>query len=834
MSDPARWDEHARLSIDGSAYEVVGVRGEEALSTLFRYDVTAATPHAGADPKELLSHDAELVLSDGLSGERVVRGIVAEARLTIEDAGEPRLVVTLRPQAYLLSLGRRCVVFQDASVAEIIESVVHEARVRARLALARSYGRRVYTAQFEESSWSFLGRLCEEEGIYTWFDHDEGGSAIVFADTSTSAPDLAGGPRVAFATGTGMTTSVETIGELGPVVELTPTRFSLGSFDPQNPRFRPAAHAGHGELAVYDAPGDAPADERALAARAATMREAAEAARVTVGGKSTSARLTPGRVVEVVGHPAARFDRRFLVTEITVDVVQRRRGAAAPATSGAKRARELLRLARGAAGSPMRSPVEVGATDGARQFEVAFRALDGAVPYRAPLATPTPLRPGLQTGVVVGPPGEEVHPDATGRVRVQLHWDREGKRDDRSGRWMRVVQRGTAGSMLLPRVGWNVVTMNVEGAPDLPAVVSRLFDAEHPPPYPLPENKTRQTFRTATTPSGASSPAARSSGGGGGDPVVIEGRAAGGGGGGSNEIRYENKAGAEEMFIHASGDMTVLVQDAKSEDIKSTSTRMIAANRALEVGQNFDETIGGVQTIFIGGNDTETVGKARDKTVGKDESSTIGASRHLAVKGSNETSVAGTRDLGVGVAQIDLSIGNIQLKTAMLKEFVGVAAVRVTPRDISESVGAMGITASAVAAKLGVKGLAATAAGGVKLSVGVGGVVQTIGGAKIELCALERTISTTKSYSESVGGMMIVKALDKLTEMAPLLDIQSRGALEVRSKTTLHFVADDSIEIACGGSKITITPQEVRIHAPSLNLAGAKITATAARIDHNV
>jgi hypothetical protein len=316
---------------------------------------------------------------------------------------------------------------------------------------------------------------------------------------------------------------------------------------------------------------------------------------------------------------------------------------------------------------------------------------------------------------------------------------------------------------------------------------------------------------------------------------LIEGRAFGGGGGdGANEIRYENKAGLEEMFVHASGDMSVLVQNAKSEDIKSNSLRAVAVDHSLEVGGNYDETIGASQYIVIGGNDTETVGQARDKSVGKDESSTVGGSRQLAVKGSNETSAVGTRDLAVGVAQIDISLGDIQLKTATLKQFVGVAVVRITPKDITESVGAKNITASTVAGALGAKGLLATAASAVKFNVNVGGVVQTIGGAKIELTPLERTIATTKSYTELVGGMMTLKAGETFKDLAKELAIVGRASMSVHSKTTLNFVAEERIDIECGSSKLMITKDEVRISGPSLNLSGTTVSAKGKKIHHNV
>src|SRR6185436_264741 len=120
---------------------------------------------------------------------------------------------------------------------------------------------------------------------------------------------------------------------------------------------------------------------------------------------------------------------------------------------------------------------------------------------------------------------------------VQHYWDREGKRDDKASTWMRVGQFPLGGSMILPRIGWDMLIGHHEGDIDRPAVVTHLYDGEHPVPYALPANKTRTAFQTATSP----------------------------GGGSTNEMRFEDKAGSEEIFLNASKDMNVVVGDCMGE-----------------------------------------------------------------------------------------------------------------------------------------------------------------------------------------------------------------------------------------------------------------------------
>lgn len=793
--------EHASVEIGGAPYEVVLVEGEEVISSLFHYEAIIAARDDGPAPSALLGRRATITFRDVYHGQRSIRGIISEARSSIEPDGQNRLTIVVRPPAFRLTLGCESRVFHDASVVDIVQRVLARAGIPARWELAREYPARVYTAQYREPDWSFIGRLCEDEGIYYWFDHEGDESVLVFADHSASAPDLSGGPRIRFAVATGAAAPVETIEELGAAVQVTPTRFALGSFDPARPRFKVDVVSGAGNLEVYDAPGGGPVSPGVLAARATTMREAAAASRSTVSGIATSVRLTPGRALEVIGHPASRFDGRFLVTAVSVRVIQRRRGGA----HGDRPRSDQRRQIRSAHLLGLQSALAMESSAAAqdRPLLIRFRALDSSAPFRPPRVTPRARQAGLQSGIVIGPTGAEVHPDEAGRVRVQLHWDREGDRSDTAGKWMRVAQRGTASSMLLPRIGWNVLTTNEEGSVDAPMVMSRIFDAEHPPPYTLPDNMTRTVYKTATTP----------------------------GGGSFNEIRYEDKAGAQEMFVNASRDMSVLVQDAKSEDIKANASREVVVDHTLHVGSNVDETIGGDQIITIGGNETEIVGGSRVKTVGKDEESTIGGSRRLNVGGGNDASITGTRRLSVGTTQLDASLGDVKATAPMLKVRVGGALIRLTPRNIEEHVGQT-VTASSIGNQLG--GLAAKAASLVSFSVDVGGVVQTIGGAKLELAGAGRTIVATKSYKEMVGGAIFLKAKGTLTDEATLQStISVKGELDASGEVVV-FKAGEKIEITCGESSLTVTDGEVRIHATNIDLQGASIDASAPSIDFNL
>jgi type VI secretion system secreted protein VgrG len=469
------------------------------------------------------------------------------------------------------------------------------------------------------------------------------------------------------------------------------------------------------------------------------LRDAALAARDGVAGTSTSARLTPGRVVEITGHPVTRYDRRFLVTETRYEVSQRR-----------QESRE-------------------------RTYLCSFRAIPVEASYRPPARTPRARQAGLQSGIVVGPPSAEIHPDDQGRVRVQLHWDRKGARNDASGRWMRVAQRGTADSMLLPRIGWNVLTFNEEGAVDDPALLSRIHDTEHPPAYTLPGAKTRTVFKTATSPADGS----------------------------FNEVHFEDQKGSEEMFINAARDMNVLVQNEKTDEIKRDVTREVAQNHDLAVGTDYVEVIYGNQTVVIDGNETTRVLGERQKTVAGNESETIGASRDLHVAQSHTNQVTGTRKLNVGVAMIEATLGPIVSSSgSFMTVLVGGAAVKVSAQSIGESVEL--------------------------------GSVQTIGGAKLEIAGGARYINSRLIHLETVGGAMVLKTAGEYTNKAAVGMSYTVGGLLSMTAPTLVIEAKTKIVLACEGSSITITPDAVEIQAPKLTVSDSSlIHAMGTRLDHN-
>jgi type VI secretion system secreted protein VgrG len=730
--------EHVQITIGGRPFEVVALKGEEHISRLFRFDVVCRAEGGSAPTPSLVAAEAKITLYDGFGAERTISGLVAEAIDRISDEGTTELTVTVRPHAYTLSLGRSSRVYQHKTVVDIVKDILGRCAQKTKWELVGSYKPHEYCAQYREDDLSFAMRMLEEEGIHFRFDH-EGVTTMVFDDSSTIGPELPGGGAIEYAYRSGMRADHELIEEIGNVGQVLPTRFTIYSFNHQNPKLSVHGAAGEGALHVYDAPGGGPDSPDACARRAHFMKESAGSHSRGVAGKSTSVRLVPGTVLRVVGGPLGG-DGRYLVTRAVYEISQRRRGTGA----------------------------------GELSYQCHFEGIPAKVSFRPPAEVPPGKQTGLQTGKVVGASGDEVMPDSTGRVRVQLHWDREGGWNDQAGKWMRVAQRGTEESMLLPRVGWNVLTLNDEGEIDAPFVLSRIHDAEHPPTYSLPGHKTRVVWKTATTP----------------------------GGGSHNEVYFEDKKGNEELFMNASKDMIVYANQVKSESITHDSVRQVGANHSMTVGKSATETVLGNQRVTIGADEKITVGNGRLKEVEKDEKITIGGQRKIHTGYQHTIAVTKKRSLEVGAAMIEKTTGLMSTVAGEdFKATIGGVDLKISKKSITEDTGKI--------------------------------AKQTVGAAKVELSGKDMPADTGKTYKEEVGVAMFLKAGGAFTDGATKTSKWKVKGMVKANAPDVYAEAIDKIEIKCGASVMTILPDSVQISSPSLDLSGSELIVETQKVEHN-
>ena len=259
-------------------------------------------------------------------------------------------------------------------------------------------------------------------------------------------------------------------------------------------------------------------------------------------------------------------------------------------------------------------------------YSNSFTCIPLALPFRPVRLSTKPTVPGTQTAVVVGPSNDEIFTDKYGRVKVQFHWDREGKNNEDSSCWVRVATCWAGkqwGAIHLPRIGQEVVVDFLEGDPDQPIIIGSVYNADQMPPYQLPDNKTQSGIKTRSSLGGSAA--------------------------NFNEIRFEDKKGDEQLYIHAEKNADIVVENDKSEKVLRDETVTIGRDRtekvghdqAITVSNNDDLKVGVSQSITIGAKQDETIGVQRSTQVGTTDSLNVGASRSTLVGAADSLSVGG-------------------------------------------------------------------------------------------------------------------------------------------------------------------------------------------------
>jgi type VI secretion system secreted protein VgrG len=537
---------------------VVRFYGREGLSSLFEFRLELAGPEL--DLAALIDRPGLLTIA-GVDVPRRVHGVVVE----VEDIGRTRgfhlYEVTLVPWIWRLQHRETCRIFQDLTTPQILAQVLTDAglpRDWLRLDLIAGYAPRNYCVQYRESDLAFISRLMEEDGIFYAFEHAEDRHVLALGDHPGAHPPIPGVPALWYIPpGGALVADREHVDTLRFAERVRPGRVTLRDHNLHRTDLAMEVQESarqHAELEVYAYPGEyqdpalgGPHQGRSLAKLRLDGLQAAR--RGGVGG-ADCARLTAGHTFALVGHPRAELDTTYRILHV------------------AHVGHQPQVLDQDAAG------------DSSYRSEFAISALDQ--PYRPPRATPRPVMRGLQTATVVGPAGEEVFPDEHARVKVQFHWDRAEPFDETSSCWVRVSQLWAGngwGAMFLPRIGHEVLVDFLEGDPDRPVIVGRIYTGTNKPPYPLPDDKTRSTIKS--------------------DSSL--------GGGGSNELRFDDKKGSEEVYLHAQKDLVELVEHDNTRTVKNDQTFRIDADQSFSVGGNQSFTVSGDRTVGVTKTETTTV-----------------------------------------------------------------------------------------------------------------------------------------------------------------------------------------------------------------------------------
>jgi type VI secretion system secreted protein VgrG len=350
----------------------------------------------------------------------------------------------------------------------------------------------------------------------------------------------------------------------------------------------------HGDYERFDYPGSyVQVAEGETSAR--HRIEALQAEHEQLEGEADVRHLSVGGLFNLTGHPRGDQNREYLVTQTRIAL------KADPYLAG-----------------PL---VNLGET-----YACDFTCIPSKAGYRSLRTTPKPRVDGPQTAVVVGPKGEEIYTDKYGRIKVQFHWDRYGERNENSSCWVRVAQVWAGknwGAMHIPRIGQEVIVEFLDGDPDRPIVTGAVYNAEQMPPWNLPGNQTQSGILSRSSKGGSQSNA--------------------------NAIRFEDKLGEEQLWLHAEKDQLGEVENDETKWVGNDRTKKVDGNETMTIGRN--------QTLSVGGNQTETVGQAKMENITLAKSLGIGAAYQISVGGAMNTSVVLGQGEEIGLAK-EVIVGN--------------------------------------------------------------------------------------------------------------------------------------------------------------------------------
>jgi len=580
---------------------------------------------------ELLSNDAhielkslmgkmvaiELERADGSS--RYFNGHVFEFRLSRTDGGYAFYHMELGPWTRFLSHRHDNYLFQyktaEAALKEIFEDYGTLADVRFHL--HGEYPVETFRTQWDESDYNYLHRRCEEKGWHYWFEHGKDGHCLIISDDSTLADPIDGEKTVRFHEA-GAVDAEDGITSWSPVRRVVPGKFSLSSFDFKSPRPESTAMSSRNrqgdvnDYEVYEYAGAYGfADHGSGTAQARLRMEEIEAAAKSFEGAGNSRFLKPGRYFELTEHFDQQgdvFDRQFLVLEVRHTA-----------------SNNYL------------------ANDGDAVYANHFIAQRRLVPFRPGRGfnSVQPKIYGIQTAIVVGPQGEEIHCDQYGRVKLKFHWDRSGIQDDTASCWVRVASTWAGsnfGFMAVPRIGQEVIVQWLDGNPDQPIITGRVYNAANMPPWELPVNKTQTGVLT------------RSSHGGTYDHA--------------NAIRFEDKKGQEELWLHAEKDQRIEVEHDESHWVGHDRSKTIDHDETSHIKHDRTETVDHDETITNHNHRTErvdhdehiSIGDNRTEDVGQNETIHIGQNRSVTIGGMKNELITLAKTETIGLAKM-LSIG---------------------------------------------------------------------------------------------------------------------------------------------------------------------------------
>jgi len=543
--------------LPSDVFSVVGFTLTEALSELFhgRLELASTDPAIGA--ADVLEQPVDLVVWQNGVPLRRFTGVVSEFARGDTGHRRTRYELVVQPPMWRSGLMHNSRIFQTQRPDAIARTLLEERGiVDSVFELKREPAEREYCVQHRESDLAFLERLAAEEGWHYRYRHGsvDGSDApgLVIADHHGDAPVL---ESVEYNASAGGSSQQPAVFRFRYQERVRAASVVLKDYTFKNPAYALMHEQGasapnqRDDYQHFDYPGRFKADASGQPFTQACL-DALRNDASTAQGESNRPDFVPGAKVALTEHDQEALNRDWLLTAVT------------------HQGQQPQALEEEGGGEPT-------------TYHNRFSAIPANLTWR-PQSIHRPVMDGPQIALVTGPEGEEIHCDEHGRVKVRFPWDRYSHNNEHSSAWLRVSQGwagGQYGFMAFPRIGHEVIVSFLDGDPDQPIITGRTYHATNKPPYALPQHKTRTTLKTQTHK-----------------------------GEGSNELRFEDEAGQEQIYVHAQKDLDLLTEHNRTEVIKNDSHLTVHNNHFERVGGNSHLTVEGERREQVGGDYSHRVG----------------------------------------------------------------------------------------------------------------------------------------------------------------------------------------------------------------------------------
>jgi type VI secretion system secreted protein VgrG len=539
-----------------TSFVITGLSGGEALSKTFGYTVFLQSGSALLDPNQLLDKPVTITLGDPAGHGRYISGIVCSvAQLPQKGADLWHYQLVVVPKLWFLGQTQDCRFFHDMAVPDVLAAVLGKFSIKYTSKLQATYSKRDYVVQFNESYLHFFQRLCEDEGIFYFFEHTQSDHTLILGDSNTVFQAIAN-PTIEM----NHSGAFDTISSWHRQDATALGSVRVDDYNPQTNEPVPGAMtatettvlqaSGASSRTHYHWPAVRPNTSDAQARAKWRMLAAESESQDFVGGGHVMDFVAGGKFTLNNDPTKNNGSQQYIIKSVSYTATDMSPGASAPGTS---------------------------------QVVMACHAFLAATPHHPVPTIIPPMMPGLYTANVIGPDGEEIYVDDMGRIKVQFPWDSQGDITANNTFWARVVQPWAGavwGAQFIPRIGMEVVVSFMEGDINRPVVVGCLYNGNATPIFAAAD-KNKTGFRTRST--------------------------KGGGSANYNELSFDDTMGSEVFFLHAEKDQVFEVEHDQTITVDNDQTETVKRDQTLTVNNDRKVTVKNDETITIQGKQTQTI-----------------------------------------------------------------------------------------------------------------------------------------------------------------------------------------------------------------------------------